>query len=156
MTPFDHFFILYTAFVIGIICFVFPLIISVFNFLEKKRIELEQKTILESDSTLSQAIAIMTAPDANHADKLRGIKESTKTLKREERRRLAHKFYYSPQFRLWVILTPLLISLFMCILDIFLELKGALTYISIIPFIIAMYFLIDTLIKTIKILKEDI
>jgi ABC-type multidrug transport system fused ATPase/permease subunit len=156
VTRFDHFFILYTGLVIGIICFVFPLIISVFDYLEKKRIEEELRINTEKENNLAQAIEKISAPETKQEEKEKQIHASSKDLRKERTKKLFNQFYYNPQFRLWIILIPLLITLGMCIFDIFTSEKCHLTYFSLIPFVLAMFFLIDTLIRVIKLIKASI
>jgi hypothetical protein len=156
VTLFDHFFILYTGFIIGIICFVFPLIISVFNFLERKRLEVEKKINAERDKTVNLTIENISSPDTKPEERANKILSSSRHLKREKRRKLFNQFYYNPQFRLWIILIPLLITLGMCIIDVFTSQVYNLTYYSLFVFTFALYFLLDTLVRTVKIIKESV
>jgi hypothetical protein len=154
VTHFDHLFILYTGLVVGILCFVFPLIISVFNFFEKKRCELDQKDLETSDETLNLATLKINAPGSKTEERIKEFKKTNRALTKEERKRLIHKFLYNPKFRLWVIFIPLLLVLLMCVIDIYTDHSLNLTYYSFVPFIIAMIFLIDTFIKTVELIKE--
>lgn len=155
MTAFDHFFILYTGLVIGIICFVFPLIISLFNFFEKKRQEEEEKINNESENELNESIKKINSPDTKKDERRKEIQKSSKNIRREKWEKMFNQFYYSPQFRIWIILIPLLITLVMCTVDIFTEHKHHLTYWSFMPFIFAMFFLIDTSVRAVKLIKDS-
>ncbi len=155
MTPFDHFFILYTGLVIGIICFVFPLIISVFNYFEKKRQEEREKIDNESENKLNEAIKKIVAPDTKRDERKKEIQISSRNIRKEKINKIINQFYYNPNFRLWIILVPLLITLGMCIIDIFTEHKYYFTYYSFITFSFAMFFLIDTSIRAVKLIKDS-
>jgi uncharacterized protein YsxB (DUF464 family) len=60
------------------------------------------------------------------------------------------KYFLSPKHRGWFIFVMLNIALFLCIIDILLKRVHLLTSWSLIPFIIASYLLLDTLLRCIK------
>lgn len=155
MTPFDHFYILYTGLIIGIICFVFPFILSVFIIFDNKR----ENEILalndQANDSINRIKEIIRDDNVEPKDKIAQIHNSSKQLKLKEWSKLIIQFLYNPQFLLWLIFIPLLITLFLCLADIFTGHQYYLTYYSFISFAISLYFLVGIFKKSIKLLKES-
>lgn len=145
VTPFDHLYILYTGLIIGLIFFALPTLITIYKYLKPKQHSKEQELdedILDIQQNVGQAVQIQQPENV--------LIWGFFAIKWKKIERAFFKYFLSPKHRGWFIFVMLNIALFLCIIDILLKRVHLLTSWSLIPFIIASYLLLDTLLRCIK------